>query len=29
MVKKAEPGEFDIWVGGNSADGLKKSFVLK
>ena len=26
---KAEPGEFKLWVGTNSAEGLERSFTLK
>lgn len=26
---KAEPGDFNLWVGPNSADGMEASFVLK
>ena len=29
MINAAEAGEFNIWVGPNSASGLKGSFYLK
>ncbi len=29
MVKKTEPGEFDIWIAKNSAEGLKGKFRVK
>jgi len=29
MIKAAEEGDFNIWVGSNSASGLKGSFYLK
>ncbi|MFT3751698.1 MAG: beta-glucosidase BglX [Paludibacter sp.] len=29
MVKKTEPGEFDIWIAKNSAEGLKGKFTVK
>jgi beta-glucosidase len=29
MVKKTEPGEFDIWIAKNSAEGLKGKFSVK
>lgn len=29
MTKKAEPGDFDLWIGTNSAEGLKTKFRIK
>jgi beta-glucosidase len=29
MVRRAEPGEFRLWVGPNSAEGLEIRFVLE
>lgn len=29
QVKKAESGDFDLWIGTNSADGLKAKFKIK
>src|SRR5690606_17177788 len=29
MKKVLEPGQFNLWVGSNSATGLKASFILK
>lgn len=29
MIKKTEPGEFDIWIAKNSAEGLKGKFTVK
>ncbi|NDW10776.1 glycoside hydrolase family 3 N-terminal domain-containing protein [Dysgonomonas sp. 520] len=29
LTKKAEQGDFDLWIGTNSADGLKAKFVVK
>ena len=29
LKKKVEAGQFDIWIGPNSAEGLKGSFTVK